>query len=213
MTTPLGQFSKPEADQFVTQRKLFLVPNFAFAPGFPEEGTNLLERYWSEVRDHIENLERSLGGVAHVFHESLYEGGEEGMKMIEIVNSKGYSFIHTMCQSTAKLEATEDKALLEENTDWQRCISLGLVSEKVSNLAYESYQETMQKRYEYIGARIDETLKDTAAGVLFIREDHRVQFPADMQVFYIAPPALDALNRWINDQMRAMSQAEVSQDQ
>ncbi|MCS4558969.1 hypothetical protein L9G74_21350, partial [Shewanella sp. C32] len=61
MTTPLSQFPKPEAEQYKAQRKLFLVPNFAFPRDAPDELRQLLDRYWSEVREHIDNLERSLG--------------------------------------------------------------------------------------------------------------------------------------------------------
>ena len=100
---------------------------------------------------------------------------------------------------------------MQENNDWQRCISIGLSSEKVMKLAYDGYQETTQKRFEHIGNRIDEILKENEAGVLFIREDHRVQFPTDIQVFYVAPPALDDIKRWISDQMRAFSQPQQVQ--
>jgi hypothetical protein len=33
-----------------------------------------------------------------------------------------------------------------------------------------------------------------------MREGHQVQFPEDIQVFYIAPPALDEIRRWLRDQ-------------
>jgi hypothetical protein len=196
---------KPDADQFMGKRKLFLVPNYIFPPGMPEEAQQLEQRYWSEVRDHIQNLERSLGPVRHVFHEMLYEDGDEGMKLIEAMNPLGCSFVSTLCSSTATLQITEDRAIVEENMDWQRCLSVGLMSEKVIGLASEGAQETTQKRYDYIGTRIDETLKDSDNGILFIREDHRVQFPTDMQVFYVAPPGLDAIKRWINQQMQSYS--------
>ena len=212
MATPLSQFPKPGADQFKGKRKLFLIPIYALYPGVPEEGQQLLDRYWSEVRDHIHNLERSLSAVVHVYHETLFADGEEGMQLIESLNPKGYSFIQAMCSSTATLEVTEDKALVEEHMDWQSCMSIGLMSEKVRNIALEGYQETTQKRYEQIAARIEETLKEGEAGALFIREDHRVQFPSDVQVFYVAPPALDALKRWMNDQMRAPTQPQQEKD-
>ena len=160
MTTSLSQFPKPEADQYKGKRKLFLVPNFAFSPDAPEEGRRLLDRYWSEVRDHVHNLERSLGPVTHVFHEMVFVPGDEGMKMLESLNPQGCSFIRALCSSTAKLEATEDQALVAESTDWQRCISIGLMSEKVLKTALDSYQEVTNRRYEHIGARIDETLED-----------------------------------------------------
>ncbi len=199
---------KPQAEQFRANRKLFLVPTFIFGPDAPEEGQRLLDQYWSELRDHIYRLERSLGQVLHVYHETVFSDGEEGMRLIESLDPRGYSFIQALCQSTAKLEATEDRALVEESSDWQRCIAIGLASEKVSRLAWQGYQEATQKRYEHISARINETLKEGEAGVLFIREDHRVQFPPDVQVFYVAPPALDALKRWISDRLRAVTQAQ-----
>ena len=206
MTTPLSQMPKPDAEQYASQRKLFLVPIFLFPPDVPEDATQLLERYWSEVRDHIQNLERSLGAVKHVFHETIYSDGEEGMRMAEAMNPFGCSFIQALCSGGASLEATENRAVVEEHSDWQRCLSIGLMSEKVMNLAITGIQETTQQRFDHIAARISETLSGSGVGVLFISEGHRVQFPSDIQVFFVAPPALDALKRWIDDQMRAVSQ-------
>jgi hypothetical protein len=34
---------------------------------------------------------------------------------------------------------------------------------------------------------------------LIINERHQVQFPADVDVFYVAPPALDQFRRWLDD--------------
>ena len=206
--TTLSQFPKPVADQYRGKRKLFLVPTFAFPPTVPEEGQGLLESYWSDVREHINSLERSLGTVAHVYHESLFSDGDEGMKLLEGMTPKAHSFIQAMCQSTARLEMTEDRDILAESSDWQRCLSVGLASQKVLNTAMEGFQEASTRRFEHIGSRIDETLKEDEAGALFISEDHRVQFPPDVQVFYVAPPALDALKRWIGDMQTAARSAQ-----
>lgn len=208
MTTPLTQITRPEAGQYTGQRKLFLVPVFLFPPDIPEDASQLLERYWSEVRDHIQNLERTLGGVKYVFHETIYADGEEGMRMVEAMNPFGSTFIQAMCSAGATLEATEDRAVVEEHSDWQRCLSIGLMSEKVMNLAMNGIQETTRQRFEHIGQRISDTVKEGEAGALFISEGHSVQFPNDIQVFFVAPPALDAVKRWINDQMRATAQSQ-----
>jgi len=48
--------------------------------------------------------------------------------------------------------------------------------------------------------KISEALKDDEAGLLFIREEHSVQFPSDIEVFSIFPPALDEIHRWYRDQ-------------
>ena len=212
MTTPLSQFPKPNAQQYQGQRKLFLVPTFMLAPDSPDEAQKLLDRYWTEIRDHVQNLEISLGTVSHVYHETVFVEGDQGLKLLEGLNPKGSSFVQAMCSSTAKLEATEDITLVQESSDWQRCISIGLMSQKVLNIALEGNRETTKKRYEHIGSRIDETLKEGEAGALFVREDHQVQFPADIRVFYVAPPALDALKRWISDQLRAAAQPPTPPD-
>ena len=201
----LGKISKPDASQFMGKRSLFLVPNFVFPPDVSPEADNLLESYWSEVRDHIQNLERSLGPVRHVFHEMLYETGEDGMKLLDLLNPKAKSFIQALCESSATLAVTEDRALVEESMDWQRCLSVGLASEKVMKIAFDGMNDAVQKRFENIASVIDQTLEEGEAGVLFIRDDHKVQFPREIQVFFVGPPSLDAIKRWISEQMKAFA--------
>jgi hypothetical protein len=53
-----------------------------------------------------------------------------------------------------------------------------------------------------MATKIRETLEDDEAGLLFIREGHSVQFPSDIEVFSIFPPALDEIHRWYRDQAR-----------
>ena len=137
-----------------------------------------------------------------MYHEAVFSEGDDGMRLLELLNPMAYSFIQAMCRSSARLEAVEDEKLVQENTDWQRCISVGLESEKVTNIALNGYRDTIQKRFEVISVRIDETLKEGESGILFVRDDHRIQFTPDIQVFYVAPPALDALKRWISDLVR-----------
>ena len=33
-----------------------------------------------------------------------------------------------------------------------------------------------------------------------MREGHQLQFPSDIEVFYVAPPALDEIKRWSRSQ-------------
>ena len=201
--TRLSQFPKPDAGQYAGKRKLFLVPNVTLGPDADPKGKDILNRYWAEVRDHVQNLERTLGAVSHIYHEMLYRNDEEGMKILENLNPYGLSFIETLRGSTATLEATEDPELVHQSMDWQRCISMGLASTKVLTTAIEGHQEAISGRFEHIGSRIDETLGAGESGILFVREDHRVQFPTDIQVFYVAPPSLDGLKRWLDERMRA----------
>ena len=160
MTTPLSQMPKPGAEQYQGRRKLFTVPAIVFPPEAPEEAQRLQESYWSEVREHINKLERSMGQVTHIYHETVFAEGDEGMTLLQSLNPMGGPFIQAMCHSSAKLEATEDRALVEESSDWQRCLSIGLMSEKVRTLALNSFQEITANRYEHVSKAINETLKE-----------------------------------------------------
>ena len=201
--TTIGQMPKPEAGRFREDRKLLLVPLLIPFPGMPEEGQSILDRYWSEVRDQIENMERRLGKIKHVYHEAIDSSDDGGLKTLDDMNPAVSGFVRTLCRTGATMEATEDRALLEESTDWQRCLTIGLMSEKVLKLASDGYQESTKLRYEHIAQRIDTTLGENEIGVLFIGQDHRVQFPTDVQVFYVSPPSLDEYRRWVEEQMQS----------
>jgi hypothetical protein len=113
----------------------------------------------------------------------------------------------------AQLEATEDRALVEESYDWQRCLKVSLVSDKAASTVLQAYLDVINKRYEEIASRIDGTLKEDESAILFIGDNHRVQFPGDIQVFYIAPPALDELRRWISDRLKERESGQEPQEQ
>ena len=63
--------------------------------------------------------------------------------------------------------------------------------------------KSVTKRWHH---KIDETLKDNEIGMVLMRESHQVQFPADVQVFYVSPPALDDIKRWLREQERNISE-------
>ncbi|MCL4367626.1 MAG: hypothetical protein M1337_00350 [Actinobacteria bacterium] len=199
MAQELGRMEKPAADHFGSARKLFLVPLLFAPPKPPEDYVGLFERYWCGVQDHLAHLTARLGAARRIYHEAVSASGDAGLKVIEALNSKSYEIVRSAVEGGAELVATEDEELTREMIDWQRCLLSGLTSQKVAKLAYESYQETAKKRYEHIARRIDETLQPEEVGILLIQEDHRVQFPGDIQVFYVAPPALDEIHRWVRD--------------
>ena len=198
----LGQMPRPDAERFKKGRKLYLVPLFVTPPEAPPELQELLERYWSGSDQHISNLESALGPVSRIYHETIFLRGEEGARLAEQLNPRGYSLVRDRVQAGAELEALEDQALVEESTDWQRCLTVGLVSQKVSEAVLHSYLEVTNKRYESMASRIDDTLKEDESAILMVGDNHRVQFPSDIEVFYVSPPALNDIRRWIDDQMR-----------
>jgi len=198
MAEEIGKIEKPPAENFAGRRKLFLVPLLFSGKEAPQDFVGKFERYWDEVREQIEKLEEKLGKVSRTYHETIFIGGKEGMKILEKLNPKSYEITKSKSEGGKCLQATENSDLAQESTDWERCLMVAF-SEKVRGKVSEFYLESSRKRYEHIARTIDETLKEGEIGVLFIREGHRVQFPSDLEIFNIYPPALDEINRWLRD--------------
>ena len=63
----------------------------------------------------------------------------------------------------------------------------------------EWFTEATRRRYEFIAEAINSTLPEDETGLLLINERHQVQFPPDLEVIYVAPPALDEFRRWLQN--------------
>ena len=152
MSTPITNIPKPEAKRFKDGRKVFLVPIYIIPPGISDEGDAILERYWTEVRDHLNNLESTLGKASHIFHEAIFDAGDVGMKAVEILNLKAYPLIQEMSKSGGKLEATEDKMAVHESSDWQRCY-VRMVDESEVYMTNENVLNRLQTRPTFWGSK------------------------------------------------------------
>lgn len=199
MAEELGKIEKPEAGQFREKRKLYLVPLLYSWEDAPVEYAVKFGLYWEQVREHVANLESKMGTVNRIYHESVTVAGEEGLKILEKLNPASSKIVLEKCQGGAQFEMMEDRELVEENMDWERHLLIGFLSEKVANIVSHFFSDTQRKRYEHIARRINETLKENESALLIIREGHIVQFPADIEVFMVAPPALDEIHRWLRD--------------
>jgi len=199
MAEELGKIEKPAADDYKKGRKLHFVPLIYGAQESPAEYVKKFDQYWKQVEDQIGDLELKLGSASRIYHELIPSGGEEGLKILKDLNGKSYEAVQSRVKKGAQLEATEDAELLTEFMDWSRCLAMGLQNPKVFNTVYEAYTKAGKKRNEFISKHIDETLKTDEIGILFMKEGHQVQFPSEIEVFYVAPPMLDEINRWLRD--------------
>ncbi len=202
MPEQLGRIERLEAEHFKQGKKLYLVPVVYSGEKVPDEYKEKCDRYWQQVAEQLTNLASKIGRVNRVYHESVFQSGEDGMSALERLDPGGYQIARTQCDDGAVFEAVEDEELFEEVMDWQRCLMLGLMSDKVVTKVSEFYVGAAKKRNEFVATKISETLKEDEAGLLFIREEHSVQFPNDVEVFSIFPPALDEIHRWLRDQAR-----------
>jgi hypothetical protein len=211
MAQELGKVNKPEVESFKHGRKLLVIPLLYASKDSPQEYLEKFDLYWKQVSEQVTNLEIKMGSITRVFHESISLDGEEGLKIVQQLNDKSYQIAKERCQKDAKFEMIEDRELAEECMDWERCLLMGFISEKAAKIVSDFYVEASKKRHEYIGKKIDEKLKAGDVAILFIREGHMVQFPKDIDVFSVAPPALDEIHRWVRDRMASKS-TEVTEE-
>jgi hypothetical protein len=202
MPEQLGKIERLEAERFKQGKKLYLVPLVYSGEKAPDEYKEKCNRYWQQVAEQLTNLASKIGRVNRVYHESIFQSGEDGMNAVERLDPGGYQIARIRCDNGAVFEAVEDEELFEEVMDWQRCLMLGFVSDKVAAKVSEFYVEAAKKRNEFIANKLSETLKDDEAGLLFITEGHSVQFLGDVEVFSIFPPVLDEIHRWLRDQAK-----------
>ncbi|MBN1689762.1 MAG: hypothetical protein JW901_01925 [Dehalococcoidia bacterium] len=199
MSQELGKVEKPEVYSFRESRKILQVPLVYAGKNSPAEYVELYEKYWQQVDEMVVKLEGKLGRVTLIYHETVDKEGEGGLEILKELHPKSHEMVSNRCKVSASLKSIEVGELMEEVMDWERCLMVGLISEKVAKQVYEAYGEASRKRYQFIGKTIDETLKPGDVALLFIREGHLVQFPQDIEVFMVAPPALDEIHRWARD--------------
>ena len=176
-----------------------LIPLIFSTPEQLQEGQTLLQKYWVQMQSQVESLENRLGPVKRIFHENIAAGEDEGLLRLQAMDERSYKFVESKCRNKAVLEATEDEGTLLEVVDLQRCLMLPLLSSRLTAKLHEWYFDGMNRRYEHIGKRIDESLGKDEVGLLLIGERHQVQFPQDIEVFYVSPPALDEYRRWFQN--------------
>jgi hypothetical protein len=207
----LGRVDRPPVDRFQGMRRLLLVPLMFAPPADPEgemsEGRIIYGRYWEQVRTQIDALASGLGGLHRIYHESLVEGGEAGLSYLQMAYHHAHAMIQVRCQAGATLEATEDIDLITETLDLQRCLMIPFTNDSVAGRIQDWLAQSTHTRYKHIGNRIDLTLQPDETGLLLINERHQVQFPNDIEVFYVAPPALDEYRRWLQNWAAAQQQA------
>jgi hypothetical protein len=213
MAEELGKIEKPAVDSFKQGRKLFFVPVLYAGGDSPEEFTKLLGKYWEQVARQLDELSLKLGAVQRIFHEMIDAGGEPGALAVKELDERSFGIIKSFMDKKAVLEALEDTNLLTEYMDWSRCLMIGLQSPGVMAKVYEMYLESGKKRNEFIKKKIDESLKQNEIGILMMRENHQVQFPADIQVFYVSPPALDEVKRWSRDRANKPEEEESGKEE
>ncbi|MSQ05842.1 MAG: hypothetical protein EXR46_01360 [Dehalococcoidia bacterium] len=208
MAQDLGRILRPAAAQFQGKRVLLLVPLVYGPTDDLPEGKAIMDRYWTQAASQVFALELKLGLVKHVYHEALTEGGLPALAQLEEMGYPSVVLVRRKVEAGAVLEATEDGELLVETLDLQRCLMLPLASQQVGQRLVDWFTKSIQQRYQHVARAIDATLRPGEMGLMLIGERHQVQFPPDVEVMYVSPPALDEFRRWVTDWVAAQQEAE-----
>ncbi|MBN1367949.1 MAG: hypothetical protein JW967_08485 [Dehalococcoidales bacterium] len=211
MAEELGKIEKPPVAEFKESRKLYFVPLILTMRDADAELNERISKYWNQVESHLANLEAKLGRGTLIFHELISVSGDEGLKTLEMVCEQSYRIAKSRVEKGAHFQAIEDSEDLMEYMDWSRCLAIGMQSQKAFTDVYEKYAAAQKKRNETIARKIDEALLADEIGIVMLQEGHKVQFPADIQLFYISPPELDELKRWLREREAAAAKQEAEE--
>lgn len=194
----LGNVGRASSEDFQGKRKVLLIP-YVTATRNDAELHALITQYWEEALAQVRKLESSLGTVKHLFHEGSVGDGPEAREVLEQGNAPGYPYLKQLIDDGAAIQPTEGVEVLKETLDLHRCLSVVQASHAVLDRLLEWFEDCRKRRYEEIAANIYQHMAPDDAGVLVIAPDHQVQFEQDVQVIYVAPPALDRINRWLRE--------------
>jgi hypothetical protein len=197
------KIEKPSAKQYKGKRKLYCIPLMYTEKEAESDFLEVIDRYWNQVEEHVNKIEKA-GKVNRIYHEAIYSAGADGMKETEKLNEESYKLVKSKCEEGAELQSLEDKDLFYEFMDWRRCMIIPFNSERVFSKVLEFYRDASKRRYEHIAKRIDETLKEGETGMLIMNEEDRsnIQFPPDIEIFIVHPPALADIQHWIREHFK-----------
>lgn len=210
----IGRITRPATANYQGKRKLLLAPlvQLPFPPDrAPAEGAAIMGRYWEQVEAQVRAVQNALGSVRHIYHESLPEGGVEGLGYLEAGGQGSHALVSGLVEAGAALETAESMEILAETLDWQRCLMQPLISREAPGRLQEWFADANRRRYGFIADAIDSSLGEDETGLLLINERHQVQFPRDLEVIYIAPPALDEFRRWLQNRAESLQREMAEQ--
>ena len=122
---------------------------------------------------------------------------KEGLDIIENLNQNGIDFIKILYNSGSKISDFENEELVTELMDWQRALSSGIMSAKAREIISKEYTETNSERNKNLLNKISEELNIGSNGILFMREDHGLQFDSDTEIFYVSSNTISKVHDWL----------------
>ena len=214
----LGKIDKPDAEKFSEKRKLYVVPILPFeemSSQFNLENAKI-ERFWGEVREKIEHFLSVYGNIGTLYIEGIGDDKEHDIKLFEKygTESNHYKLLKNLVENDAKIRGIDKESLHGK---------LRLIYEEYSKSFLPEIKEIHEGFYgkeidfdgwrKFLTDRIQEIqgemtkftsdilkeMPENTNGVLIITEGRVIEYPDDVDIFQIRPPAFDEIVRNIRD--------------
>jgi hypothetical protein len=197
--TEIGKIDRPDVETFKNKKKIYFVRNLYLPKTAPERYRDIFYRYWHEVEEHLAKLE-AAGKVSKIFCESIYMTGEESLKVLSAMNVLLEQIVKKKIESGAKFLPLEDEEIFGVYIDWSNCLMVTRTS-RVHETVHKFLDDAAKERFKHIGSVLRENIGGGETGLLIMRDEDRelLELPADIELFFITPPAYDDLLTYIRD--------------
>ncbi len=198
----LGEIKKPSINQYIERRKVYCVNNILIGRDTPDDLKGIVQKYWHQVEEQLERLELA-GRVKKVFCEAIYTGGEEALRTLSEINEYAGRIVKKKLEEGAELLPLEDPSIYGPYLDWRNCLVV-VQTEEVYRKVAEFFQQYHKLRLQHIQKRLQDSIGPAEAALLIMADEERakIQFPPDMEVFLVTPPAHDEILKWFRDNLR-----------
>ena len=210
MSETLGKIDKPEVSMFAGKKKIIMVPLLFMPPTENDTLKGLVDKYWQEARTKVSELQDQLGSAKYVFHEMLVND-KDLKKTVDALGCSSYGIIEDAQKRGTELKIIEDKDLFEEFMDWNRILSTcGISTRKVYDKLTSELKDAGDRRNDTMYKKILDSIGENDIVILMLQEGHKIQFPSDIDVFYVSPPALNDLEKYVRDEyMKEMKKRQA----
>lgn len=197
----IGRIDKPKVEEFSGKRKIYCI-NHVFALSKNDEFEKLVDRYWQEADAHLQKLEIA-GKVGKIFIEGITPS-EDPLSAIKNVNENFYNLVKKRIEEGGKLVPLEENEIFSAYMDLRNCLFI-VRTKEVYDKIFDYYREVAERRFENIKKIIEEEIKEGEAALLIMddRERAHIEFPEDLEVFLVVPPAYDDIIKWIRKEGKA----------
>ena len=130
----------------------------------------------------------------------------------ENLNLNGIDFVKVLHNSGSQISDFENEELITELMDWQRALSSGIMSTKAREIISKEYTETNSERNKNLINKISKELKIGSNAILFMREDHGLQFDSDTEVFYVSSNTINKGHDWLKIEIDKLMNSTKSEN-